>query len=120
MEQLRAANEHVTPLNGAIARHETEVIALKLRAAGRDTACPLIEVLREEVRGIQATLGIRFADLGLRRQRQACRSSKRRTLEIRKGDLVIWAWTGCYGLFGQATEKRPGTSPKGSGISRIP
>ena len=29
---------------------------LKLRAAARDAGCPLIEVLREEVRGIQAAI----------------------------------------------------------------
>ena len=39
-----------------IARHETEVVALKLRAAARDAACPLIEVLCVEVRGIQAAI----------------------------------------------------------------
>ena len=43
-------------LNGAIARHETEVVALKLRAAARDAMCLLVEVLREEVRGIQAAI----------------------------------------------------------------
>ena len=30
--------------------------ALRLRAAARDAGCPLIEVLREEVRGIQAAI----------------------------------------------------------------
>jgi hypothetical protein len=32
------------------------VAALRLRAAARDAGCPLIEVLREEVRGIQAAI----------------------------------------------------------------
>jgi hypothetical protein len=54
--EFRAANEHLIRLNGAIARHETEVVALKLRAAARDAACPLIEVLRAEVKGIQAAI----------------------------------------------------------------
>jgi len=48
--------EHLVRLNGAIARHETEVVALKLRAAARDAACPLVEVLREEVQGIQTAI----------------------------------------------------------------
>jgi hypothetical protein len=38
------------------ARHETEVVALKLRAAARDAMCPLVKVLREEVQGIQAAI----------------------------------------------------------------
>jgi hypothetical protein len=54
--EFRAANEHLIRLNGAIARHETEVVALKLRAAARDAMCPLIEVLRAEVKGIQAAI----------------------------------------------------------------
>jgi hypothetical protein len=32
------------------------VAALKLRAAAKDAACPLIEVLRVEVKGIQAAI----------------------------------------------------------------
>jgi hypothetical protein len=32
------------------------VTVLKLREAARDAACPLIEILREEVRGIQAAI----------------------------------------------------------------
>ena len=54
--EFRAATEHLVRLNGAVARHETEVIALKLRAAARDAACPLIEVLRAEVQGIQTAI----------------------------------------------------------------
>jgi hypothetical protein len=54
--EFRAANEHLVRLNGAIARHETEVVALKLRAAARDAMCPLVDVLRAEVRGIQAAI----------------------------------------------------------------
>ena len=54
--EFRAVNEHLVRLNGAIARHETEVIALKLRAASRDAACPLVDVLRTEIRGIQTAI----------------------------------------------------------------
>jgi len=54
--EFRAVPEHLVRLNGAIARHETEVVALKLRAAARDAMCPLVEVLREEVQGIQAAI----------------------------------------------------------------
>jgi hypothetical protein len=54
--EFRAANEHLIRLNGAIARHETEVVALKLRAAARDAMCPLVDVLRAEVKGIQAAI----------------------------------------------------------------
>jgi hypothetical protein len=54
--EFRAVTDHLIRLNGAIARHETEVVALKLRAAARDTACPLVEVLREEVQGIQTAI----------------------------------------------------------------
>ena len=54
--EFRAVTDHLIRLNGAIARHETEVVALKLRAAARDAACPLIEVLRVEVRGIQTAI----------------------------------------------------------------
>ena len=32
------------------------MVALKLRAAARDAMCPLVEVLREEVQGIQAAI----------------------------------------------------------------
>jgi hypothetical protein len=55
-KEFRAVTDHLIRLNGAIARHETEVVALKLRAAARDAACPLIEVLREEVRGVQVAI----------------------------------------------------------------
>ena len=51
-----AQREHLVRLNGSVARHEVEVAALKLRAAARDAACPLIEVLRVEVQGIQAAI----------------------------------------------------------------
>ena len=54
--EFRGATEHLVRLNGAVARHETEVGILKLRAAARDAACPLIEVLRVEVQGIQAAI----------------------------------------------------------------
>ena len=54
--EFRAVTDHLIRLNGAIARHETEVVALKLRAAARDAMCPLVEVLREEVQGIQAAI----------------------------------------------------------------
>src|ERR1035441_4502059 len=54
--EFRAVNEHLVRLTGAIARHETEVIALKLRAASRDAACPLVEVLRAEVQGVQSAI----------------------------------------------------------------
>ena len=54
--EFRAINEHLVRLTGAIARHETEVIALKLRAASRDAACPLVEVLRAEVQGVQSAI----------------------------------------------------------------
>ena len=54
--EFRAATDHLVRLNGSAARHEAEVAALKLHAAARDAACPLIEVLREEVRGIQAAI----------------------------------------------------------------
>ena len=49
--EFRAVNEHLVRLTGAIARHETEVIALKLRAASRDAACPLVEVLPRRSKG---------------------------------------------------------------------
>jgi hypothetical protein len=32
------------------------LVALNLRAAARDAACPLVEVLREEVQGIQRAI----------------------------------------------------------------
>jgi hypothetical protein len=54
--EFRATTDHLTRLNGSVARHEAEVGALKLRAAARDAACPLIEVLRVEVQGIQAAI----------------------------------------------------------------
>ena len=49
--EFRAADDAV-PLNGAIARHETEVISLKLRAAARNAMCPLVEGLRSEIQGM--------------------------------------------------------------------
>ena len=54
--EFRAATDHLKRPDGSVARHEEEVGILKLRAAARDAACPLIEVLREEVRGIQAAI----------------------------------------------------------------
>src|ERR1019366_10611501 len=54
--KFRAATDHLKRLNGAVARHEAEVGILKLRAAARDAGCPLIEVLRVEVQGIQAAI----------------------------------------------------------------
>src|ERR1035437_327237 len=54
--EFRAATDHLKRLNGNVARHEDEVTMLKLRAAARDAGCPLIEVLRVEVQGIQAAI----------------------------------------------------------------
>src|ERR1035437_9754469 len=54
--EFRAATDQLVRLNGSVARHEAEVAGMKLRAAAKDAACPLIEVLREEVRGIQAAI----------------------------------------------------------------
>jgi hypothetical protein len=54
--EFRAATDHLVRLNGSVARHESEVAALKLRAAARDAACPLIEALRVEIRAMQAAI----------------------------------------------------------------
>ena len=41
----RRTRDDLKRLNGSIARHETEMEALKLRAASTDSMCPLVEVL---------------------------------------------------------------------------
>jgi hypothetical protein len=54
--EFRATTDHLRRLNGSISRHETDLETLKLRAAARDAMCPLVEVLRAEVRGIQTAI----------------------------------------------------------------
>jgi hypothetical protein len=54
--EFRATTDHLRRLNGSISRHETDLETLKLRAAARDAMCPLVEVLRAEVQGIQAAI----------------------------------------------------------------
>jgi hypothetical protein len=54
--EFRAATDHLKRLNGSVARHEEDLGTLKLRAASRDAMCPLIEVLRAEVKGIQTAI----------------------------------------------------------------
>ena len=54
--EFRATTDHLRRLNGSIARHETDIEAIKLRAASRDAMCPLVEVLRAEVQGIQTAI----------------------------------------------------------------
>jgi hypothetical protein len=83
--EFRAATDHLVRLNGSVARHEAEVAALKLPAAARDAGCPLIEVLRVEVQGIQVAI---LKDLQAARDMVVERKTELHVVERWEGRLM--------------------------------